>query len=495
MKTKRIAFIAVVVLSVGTGVFFWQVKAPVASGDSVTSGPSDGVSAMTAAAMVPTFSAAVPFEPPTNQTATVRGTKPYVLSCKWNFNKDLRLAAEALGARTIGVRSARALLIEADPATRTRLVADGRFSSVDELLPIDKISSELAALVRNGTESVETGIMTLTPEDHQIVLERVTAMGGEILTGCLNDGGVFRARLPAARIVELASCGDVRWLERFVRPRFVNDLAVEPKAMNVRAAWRSDENPGGLSGAGQIVSTSDSGIDTGDLATLHEDLRDRVLGIKVYPGCNETDSNGHGTHTAGSIVGNGFHSEGKIRGTAWGANLYAWFCGGTDGAVYTPSNIDELFRNNGEWDAHIHSASWGSSTAGAYTTDCGSYDDFVWKHPDFLPVFSAGNDGSGLGTIGSPAAAKNLLTVGATQNLRTDHDGVRRRQRSSPAAARAGTGASSRTSRRPVRASSPRGRTASTTHTASTTSSTHTTAARPCPVRSWPARSRLCANG
>lgn len=429
MKTKRIAFIAGVALVLGAGAFFWQLKAPVAMGSSAVSGQSNEVPAMTAAVSLPASTSSLPFAPSTNQTATVRGTKPYVLMCKWNFNKDLRLAAEALGARTIGVKSARALLIEADPTTRARLAADGRFTSVDEFLPVDKISVELADMIRNGVESVEAGIMTLTPEDHKIVLERVIAMGGEILTGCLNDGGVFRARLPSARVVELASCGDVRWLERFVRPHLVNDLAVEPETMNVRVAWLSEENPGGLSGEGQIITTSDSGIDSGNLETLHTDLRDRVCGIGVVLGCYDHDESGHGTHTAGSIVGNGSNSmdraEGPIRGTAWGARLWAWFCGGTDGYVYTPGSADELFRpDQGNYPAYIHSASWGSSTMGAYTSNCRDYDAFVWKNPDFLPVFSAGNDGrNGDGTTGSPAAAKNLLTVGATQNLRTDHDG------------------------------------------------------------------------
>ena len=425
MKMKKVSFIAAVVLAVGAGVIFWQRKAPVATGASAVPDRSGGVSASVAAASLPAVPAAVPFAPSTNQTATVRGTKPYVLTGKWNFNKDLRLAAEALGARTLGVRSARALLVEADPAARARLAADGRFASVDEFLPADKISAGLADLIRSGAEFVEAGILTLTPEDRKVVLERVTAMGGEILTGCLNDGNVFRARLPSARVAELASCGDVRWLERFVRPHFVNDLAVEPAAMNVRAAWQSDENPGGLSGAGQIITTSDSGIDSGNLQTLHEDLRDRVCEIRVVPGCSATDVNGHGTHTAGSIVGNGFHSEGQIRGAAWGAQLWAWFCGAGGSGVKTPDSPDMLFRpNQANYPAFIHSASWGSDMKGAYTTDCGSYDDFVWKNADFLPVFAAGNDGrSGSQTIGSPAAAKNLLTVGATQNLRTGFDG------------------------------------------------------------------------
>ena len=59
-------------------------------------------------------------------------------------------------------------------------------------------------------------------------------------------------------------------------------------------------------------------------------------------------------------------------------------------------------------------------------------DEYAWRNPDFLPVFAAGNDGDkkasgGLGAMGgaqgrqgdytvtSPANAKNILSVGATQ--------------------------------------------------------------------------------
>ena len=366
-------------------------------------------------------------ELPTNQTATVRGTKPYVLASEVKFDKSLRLAAESTGARTIGVKSAYALLVEATPEVRARLAASGLFASVEEFHPSDKIAPRLAAAIKGGAESVETGIVTLTPEDHQIVQERVVAMGGEILTGCLNDGGIFKAKLSAGRVAELATCGDVRWLELFVRPRFANNVAHEPLAMNVSASWKSEENPDGLSGKGQTVTTSDTGIDLG-----HSDLSDRVVGHKVVEGCSKTDVNGHGTHTAGSIVGTGAmwanETETAVRGMAWGAELWAWFCDGGSKGVLTPNSMAELFRPAQEkHPAYIHSASWGMSTKGEYTSECVSLDRYVWENPDFLPVFAAGNDGWDYkfyevvyGSIGSPAAAKNVLAVGATQNLRTE---------------------------------------------------------------------------
>ena len=433
MNKKRCALVAAVVAAVCAVVFLcWN-------------GPSDGtgksVSAEVPSALAPSASSAVAavspasVQPSSNQTATVRGTKPYVLTCARGFNKSMRLAAESLGVRTVSVLSRKSLLVEADAAALSRVAADGRFTVETEFLPSEKLSPALAAKIAGGAGAVDVTVTTLTPADHRLVQDRVVARGGEILTGCFNEGTTFRARMPAALVSELASCGDVRWMEDFVRPQVMNDIAVNPPAMNVRPLWLSEENPEGLSGLGQIVSTSDSGIDTGKAETMHKDLVEQILGIKVVDGCVDYDAIGHGTHTAGSIVGDGTMSQdnladypnGPIRGTAWGAKLYAWFCGkkGSNG-IYTPNTIAELFRGNEDgtaWNAYIHSASWGSAKGGEYDSECADIDRFVWEHPDFLPVFSAGNEGPDARTIGSPAAAKNVLAVGATQNLRKEGAG------------------------------------------------------------------------
>ena len=418
MKTRRCAFVAAAVLAVCTVAFLCRNQSvPGVKGvaeESVVL--ARGKSSVTSVASAPTDASAA--FPTSNQTATVRGTKPYVLTCEQGFTRPLRLAAEALGARTVGVLSRRSLLVEADGAALSRLAADGRFSVEREFLPSAKVSPALAEQIAGGREAVDVSLVTLAPDDRQLVKDRVIARGGEILKGCFDEGSIFRARLPATLVAELAACGDVRWMEVFVRPQVMNDIAVTNVAMNVQRAWTSL----GLSGSGQFVSTSDSGIDL-----THQDLVNQVSAYKVAEECVEYDGIGHGTHTAGSIAGDGTMSDGQIRGTAHGAQLYAWFCGKEgDRGIYTPATIAELFRGNAEgteWDTYIHSASWGGAVAGEYTTDCVDIDQYVWEHPDFLPVFSAGNEGSGGGTIGSPASAKNVLAVGATQNLREEGGG------------------------------------------------------------------------
>ncbi|MFZ4662633.1 MAG: S8 family serine peptidase, partial [Caldilineaceae bacterium] len=76
----------------------------------------------------------------------------------------------------------------------------------------------------------------------------------------------------------------------------------------------------GLTGHGEIVAVADSGLDTGDTNTIHLDFRGRVKHIRSFPikpsassqvqnpGADDGAADiysGHGTHVAGSILGNG----------------------------------------------------------------------------------------------------------------------------------------------------------------------------------------------
>ncbi len=91
------------------------------------------------------------------------------------------------------------------------------------------------------------------------------------------------------------------------------------------------------------------------------------------------------------------------------------------------SNLQARAYNDG---ARISSNSWGSSAAGAYTSTSQSYDFLVRDaqastsvfptagNQEMVVIFAAGNDGSSPGSMGAPGTAKNLITVGASENVR-----------------------------------------------------------------------------
>ncbi len=103
--------------------------------------------------------------------------------------------------------------------------------------------------------------------------------------------------------------------------------------------------------------------------------------------------------------------------------------------VYLPTNAAgdtvaaELMRAAFTNGARIHQDSWGSAVSGKYDARCREIDQWNYENPDMLIVFSSGNRGRDNsprnGVVDSnsmerPATCKNVLTVGATENDRTE---------------------------------------------------------------------------
>jgi serine protease AprX len=252
--------------------------------------------------------------------------------------------------------------------------------------------------------------------------------------------------------------------------RKIRQRAVKRSSNNVAAGLMgtavSMGSPGlGLSGKGETIGVCDTGLDTGDPASIHPDFAGRIAWIKSYPmtsdlapyvtnpggndGPADLDS-GHGTHTSGSVLGSGASSAGlpglgsPIRGLAYGAQLVfqaveqecKWKKPGdyrTYGRyllVGIPSDLKTLLSDAYSKGARIHSNSWGGGDPGSYDDQCRALDQFVWDHKDFCIVVSSGNDGTdsdGDGrvnpmSVSSPATAKNCIAVGACENRRHDFD-------------------------------------------------------------------------
>lgn len=174
----------------------------------------------------------------------------------------------------------------------------------------------------------------------------------------------------------------------------------------------------GYTGAGQLVGVADTGLDTGDEATVHPDFRGRIERLHAVgrPG-DTSDLSGHGTHIAGSILGTGAASDGKYRGMAPDARLVMQAVETEDGGLET--DVPTLLGQAYEDGARIHSDSWGADDEGAYSITSYLFDKFLWEHPDMTAVVAAGNVGdTGYQSIGSPATAKNVIAVGASESDR-----------------------------------------------------------------------------
>ena len=182
-------------------------------------------------------------------------------------------------------------------------------------------------------------------------------------------------------------------------------------------------------GAGQLVVVNDTGFDKGSTTNVHPAFTGRVAKLVALGRSTSDDPDGHGTHVAGSVLGDGNSASmgGKIQGTAPKAKLMTQSLLDSSGGLGgIPNDLHDLFKppydNN---KARIQTNSWGSGP-GAYSPSSNEIDDFIWSHPDCVICFAAGNDGTDAnsngvidtGSIASESSAKNCISVGASESNR-----------------------------------------------------------------------------
>ncbi|MGN0833538.1 MAG: S8 family serine peptidase [Kiritimatiellia bacterium] len=352
-----------------------------------------------------------PADPPTD-ALSVRGTCAYALQSATPVSAAVRERAAQAGVRVLGYLPTDALLVEATPTAIRALLATGAFSAAFAYQPSDKVQAGLTS-----------GLVTVVPlaaEDREALSDLIAANGGRLIAAGPSRLGSLRAEVSAGLLQRLAARGDVRWLERYVPPQTANEYATADTG--VQTVWDLH----GLTGAGQVISTADSGLDTGSLATLHGDLAKRVVQLDNLGGYTLADGHGHGTHTADTLAGDGTVSDGLRRGVAPAAGLHVQACGdGTDSTSIYFGNAEtyaDIFAAGLAYGAYIHSDSWGGNDAGAYSEFSAGLDEVAWWYPELLVVVAAGNAGPNRQTVGSPATAKNALAVGNTYSSRSGRD-------------------------------------------------------------------------
>ena len=308
--------------------------------------------------------------------------------------------------------------------------------------PAYRIEPALAKTIMAGkTYSQGEFIVTLfSGEDVGPISEQIEHLGGQVLEASeYNTRAKLKIELDLEKLELFSRTSGVKWIERAPLWKLHNNVA--GGIMDATDVLDTHN----LYGAGQVVCVADTGLDQGTTApaSLHDDFEDgsgnsRISQIfdRVGDGASDVNS-GHGTHVAGSVLGNGDVS-GSNPATHTYANSYAGIApeatlvvqalenNSTEALSGIPSDLNTLFSQAQGAGAMIHTNSWGSPQAGLYTSFSEDVDQFVWDNKSFLILFSAGNDGLDadadgiidLHSMGSPATAKNCITVGATENNR-----------------------------------------------------------------------------
>ena len=166
----------------------------------------------------------------------------------------------------------------------------------------------------------------------------------------------------------------------------------------------------GFRGQGIRIGTLDTGIDAG-----HPELAGKIQAFAEFDsegkrtGGGPRDSGNHGTHTAGLLVGN-------TVGVAPGAKLLSALVlppeGGTFAQVIAGMQWVIDPDNNAATDDGADVVSLSIGLPGLYTEFVQPTRNLI--NAGIIPVYAAGNFGPDAGTVGSPGAIPEAISVGAT---------------------------------------------------------------------------------
>lgn len=361
----------------------------------------------------------------------------YIVQSKGPLDETFRAQIRTLGGTIVAYVPNNAYLVELPYASAQALAGFPQTQTVLAYEPYYKLKPALLDLaVRQKNLPEETTLNVLLFKGNEpATRDELGKLGVEAVAEQPTPfGTMLRVKPPVDTLVAIAQLPGVQEVELGRKRVHANDLTRERNGVAIDSVV--PDNYLGLSGSNVLVNINDTGVDAN-----HPDLKGRVAFDVPLSG---VDSSGHGTHVAGIIAGNGSNSTtvidaqgsimppsaGQFRGMAPSAKLFSMLSDLEFGPFSSDTYLQErAARTN----AFISNNSWHYFGDNEYDLAAASYDAAV---RDALPgqtgsqgllyVFAAGNAGNGnengtggqVDSIMSPATAKNVLTVGAIEQLR-----------------------------------------------------------------------------
>lgn len=168
-----------------------------------------------------------------------------------------------------------------------------------------------------------------------------------------------------------------------------------------------------ISGNNVVTAILDTGV------TIHPDLRGRLIGYKdlINHRKEPYDDNGHGTHIAGIIAGNGYCSNGLYSGIAPESKIVSIkvldFAG--NGKINDViQGIRFVLEMKEKWNIRIANISMGTKKHGnrADEEELLNWVEQMWD-AGIVVITASGNFGPDYGSVTLPGASKKVITVGA----------------------------------------------------------------------------------
>lgn len=360
-----------------------------------------------------------------------------------------------------GALGALAKLAGAEPFIR----AVTPYVVADKLVLDASVDKRMPSLARSG--SVDVVISTVAGKGGEAAraeLARIAKPNSEAVA----VAGIVQHRvsMSAASVGTVAALGGVVAVEPFVAPVLHDERAARIVDGQLNASFQPVLGTGhrafllanGFTALSPvIIDVTDEGVDKGVVpvpAGAHPDFyragKTTNLSRLVYAqeataaDTDARDCGGHGTNVASIASGYNLSTGASVedaQGFNYGMGIQPFGqIGATKifnclGSFDVTTSLTALRNTAYAAGGRISNNSWGASVGGAYTASSQEQDQLVRDaqpgvagNQQFTIVFSAGNSGSGANTIGAPGTAKNVITVGASENVRpigaTDGCGV-----------------------------------------------------------------------
>ena len=385
---------------------------------------------------------------------------------------EWREAVEQLGVKFVNYVPQNAYLVSGDATALTRLQTwiaktnvvqwDGEFASSYKIHPGARLHDEFGLARTPDTDcfaiqllddgAANTNTLGLIDRFKQAAVHR--------------DFRVMRfrniiVRLSPDALTEIAAQPDVVSIQPYTAPVKQDERQAQIIAGNISGTsltgpgyleWLTEKGftRAQFDASGFAVDVTDSGIDNGTLLPGHFGLytdgnpaaSSRVIYNRLegtpHAGSTVAGCDGHGNLNAHIIGGfnnaaSGFpHTDSA--GYRYGLGICPFVKLGSsvvfDPDQFTNPNYADLQSKAYASGARISANSWGA-TNNSYTMDAQAFDALVRDaQPDgstygtpgnqeMVIVFAAGNRGSTANTVGAPGTAKNVITVGASENVRS----------------------------------------------------------------------------
>lgn len=257
---------------------------------------------------------------------------------------------------------------------------------------------------------------------------------------------VLSIDLPVDQLMAVAALDDVLFIGPVNEAKLLDERSAQIVAGNLIAELTQPVGPGywdwlhlqGLDAVPDfVVDVTDSGLDRGQTSSgVHPDLRDSNGASRVSYSINYTtdgaqDQSGHGSLVTSILGGKGSTDYEDALGYMYGLGV----------EPTARLGVSRIFNSQGRLPfqlrfttvasaayaagARIVNNSWGNG-GNSYDAAAQEYDGLVRDarpsmsgNQEMTFVFSAGNSGPG-GHVSSPGTAKNVITVGASENYRPE---------------------------------------------------------------------------